>query len=208
MLETEIKLKVNNLKEMREKLLSLGCQIERDFYREWNTLYDFADNRLEKSRQALRLRRIDKKAFLTYKGQPQKSRSFKIREEYESEIKNIRHFKKILKKLGLRPVFEYRKKRMLLRKGRVKICLDETPVGNYLELEGRRSDIVKIARLLGYTRKEFIKLDYVQMIKEKREKDYSSSSSKLSSSSSISRSSSSSSDSSSNSSSGSNSSSS
>lgn len=198
MIEIEVKLRISSLKETRQKLLELGCRIDRDWYREWNALYDFADGRLEKSQQALRLRRIGRKAFLTYKGQPLKSRSFKVREEYESEVKNFRHFKKILQKLGLKPAFEYRKKRMLLRKDRVKICLDETEVGNFLELEGKRSDIVKLARQLGFSRKDFIKLDYVQMIKEKRQRDYLSSSSKPpSSSSSTSNSSSSSSSSSS-----------
>lgn len=197
MIEVEVKLRVSSLKEIKQKLLDLGCRVDRDWYREWNAFYDFPDGRLEKSRQALRLRRIGRKAFLTYKGQPLKSRSFKVREEYESEVKNFRHFKKILKKLGLRPTFEYRKKRLLLRTDRVKICLDETEVGNFLEIEGKRSDIVKLARKLGFSRKDFIKLDYVQMIKEYRQANYLSSSSKLSSSSSSSSNSSSSSPSSS-----------
>ncbi len=197
MIEIEVKIRIENLKETRQKLLDLGCLVDRDFYREWNVLYDFADSRLEKARQALRLRRIGRKAFLTFKGQPLKSRSFKIREEYESEVKNFRHIKKILQKLGLRPVFEYRKKRMLLRKDRVKICLDETEAGNFIELEGKRSDLVRLAARLGYSRKDFIKLDYVQMIKEKRQSDYLSSSSKPPSSSSSSNSSNSSSSSSS-----------
>jgi len=197
MIETEVKIRISSLKEVRQKLLDMGCRIDRDWYREWNALYDFADGRLEKDRQALRLRRTDRKAFLTFKGQPLQSRSFKVRQEFESEIKNLRHFRKILQKLGLRPVFEYRKKRMLLRGDRVKICLDETEVGNFIELEGKRSDIVRLAARLGYSRKDFIKLDYVQMIKEKRQKDYLSSSSKPPSSSSSNSSSSSSSSSSS-----------
>ncbi len=193
MIETEVKIRISSLKDTRQKLLALGCLIDRDWYREWNALYDFADGRLETARQALRLRRIGRKAFITFKGQPLKSRSFKVRQEYESEVKNFRHFKKILLKLGLRPVFEYRKKRMLLRKDRVKICLDETEVGNFIELEGKRSDIVRLAARLGFSRKDFIKLDYAQMIKEKRQRDYLSSSSKPPSSSSSSNSSSSSS---------------
>ncbi|MDY0232187.1 MAG: class IV adenylate cyclase [Candidatus Saccharicenans sp.] len=178
MIETEVKIKISDLKDTRRKLLEMGCQVNRDFYREWNALYDYEDGRLEKKQQALRLRQAGKKVFLTFKGPPLKSRSFKIRQEYESEIKNLRAFKRIMKELGLRPVFEYRKKRMLLRMGRVKICLDETEVGNFLELEGKRSDIVKLAARIGYCRKDFIKLDYVQMIKEKRQKSYLSSSSR------------------------------
>lgn len=176
MIETEVKIKIISQKETRQKLLEIGCRVERDFYREYNILYDFADGRLERSQQALRLRRVGRKVFLAFKGQPLNSRSFKVREEYESEIKNFRHFKKILKKLGLRPAFEYRKKRMLLRKDRVKVCLDETEVGNFIELEGKRSDIVKLAKQLGYSRKDFIKLDYVKLIKEKRQQNYLSSS--------------------------------
>jgi adenylate cyclase class 2 len=174
MIEIEVKLKVLDLKTTRQKLLELGCQIVRDFYREWNALYDFPDGRLARQQEALRLRLAGQKAFITYKGPPQKSRSFKIREEFESEIKSIKDFKKILKKLGLRPVFEYRKKRMLARFDRVRITLDESEVGCFLELEGKRSDIVRLAEKLGYSRRDFIKSDYVQMIMAKRQKDHSS----------------------------------
>jgi len=63
-----------------------------------------------------------------------------------------------------------------LRYGRVKITLDESEVGYFLELEGKRSDIVRLAEKLGYSRQDFIKSDYVQMIMAKRQKDHSSSS--------------------------------
>ena len=176
MIEIEVKIKVPDLKTTRQKLLEMGCEIVHDFYREWNALYDFPDSRLASRQEALRLRLAGKKAFITFKGQPRKSRSFKIREEFESEIKNIRDFKKILHRLGLRAVFEYRKKRMLLRSGRVKITLDESEVGCFLELEGKRSDIVRLAEKLGYSRRDFIKSDYVQLIMAERQKDHSSSS--------------------------------
>ncbi|MDD8019889.1 MAG: class IV adenylate cyclase [Acidobacteriota bacterium] len=174
MIEIEVKIRVPDLKTARQKLLELGGQVVRDFYREWNAFYDFQDGRLTSRQEALRLRQAGKKAFITYKGRPQKSRSFKIREELESEIKNIKDFKKILKKLGLRPVFEYRKKRMLLRFERVKVTLDESEAGCFLELEGKRSDIVRLAQKLGYSRQDFIKLDYVQMIMAGRQKNHSS----------------------------------
>lgn len=184
MLEIEAKIKVDNLKAIKEKILALGGQLVKDFYREWNVFYDFADGRLTRNRQALRLRLVDKKAFLTFKGQPLKSRSFKIREEFETEVKNLKQIKKILKKLGLKQIFEYRKKRAILKKDRVKICLDETEAGFFIELEGKRSDLVKLARQLGFSRKDFLTADYVQMIKALRNSDYSSSSSNSSSSSS------------------------
>ena len=73
--------------------------------------------------------------------------------------------KKILKELGLIPTFRYEKYRTTYRIKKCKICLDETAIGNFLELEGEQSHIVRIASSLGFKKKEFIKLDYIQLLK-------------------------------------------
>jgi len=166
MVEIEVKIKVKDIQSIGKKILDQGAELERARFFEENTLYDFPSRLLYKKRQALRLRRIDKKIFLTFKGAPQKSRKFKIREEYETEVKNEKQSKKILKSLGLIPVFNYKKHRTAYRKKRLKMCLDETPVGNFIELEGEREEIVKFARSLGFTKKEFIKLDYIQLMEK------------------------------------------
>jgi adenylate cyclase class 2 len=88
-----------------------------------------------------------------------------VREEFESEVRKAPQLRKILKALGLQPIFQYRKRRTHLRKGRLKICLDETSVGNFIELEGKRNEIVKFAKVLGHSRADFITRDYVQMIR-------------------------------------------
>ncbi|HEX2695013.1 MAG TPA: class IV adenylate cyclase [Acidobacteriota bacterium] len=164
MIETEAKIKVTDVNALKERLLGLGGVLERDRYLETNILYDYRGDALFAKREALRLRTIGKRAWLTFKGAPRKARSFKVRPEFESEVRDPASFRKVLKALGLRPVFRYRKHRTLLRKGRLAICLDETSVGDYLELEGRRSDIVRFARALGYSRTDFITQDYVAMI--------------------------------------------
>lgn len=164
MIETEVKIKVREAKGLKERLLGLGCVLARDRYLETNVLYDLRGGPLFAKREALRLRVIGKRAWLTFKGAPQKARSFKVRPEFESEVRDPAEFRKILKALGLRPIFRYRKHRTLLRKGRLAVCLDETSVGEYLELEGKRSDIVRFARSLGYSRADFITRDYVSMI--------------------------------------------
>lgn len=164
MIETEAKIKVPDAKGLKERLLGLGCVLARDRYLETNVLYDYRSDILRQKSEALRLRTIGKRAWLTFKGAPRKSRSFKVRPEFESEVRDPAAFRKVLKALGLRPVFRYRKHRTLLRKGRLAICLDETSVGDYIELEGKRSDIVRFARALGYSRTDFITRDYVAMI--------------------------------------------
>lgn len=165
MIETEAKIRVPDARAMKSRLLALGCVLASDRHLEQNALFDYRGDALFAKHQALRLRTVGKRAWLTFKGAPRKAKSFKVRPEFESEIRDPAAFRKILKALGLVPVFRYRKYRTLLRKDRVKICLDETSVGDYIELEGKRSDIVRFARVLGYSRADFIARDYVEMIR-------------------------------------------
>ena len=166
MVEIEIKIKVDDIDSLKEKILNLNARLEKERYSEENTLFDFSDQSLYKKRQALRLRTACKKTFLTFKGPPEKSRKFKIRKEYETEVKNEKQIRKILKSLGFIPVFTYKKFRTVYRKKHLNICLDETSIGNFMELEGERNEIVKFTDELGISKKEFIKLDYIQLMKK------------------------------------------
>lgn len=166
MLEIEVKIKVENLGWLRQTLLTLGARLEKERFSEDNTLYDFRSGALHQKRCALRLRLVGRKAFLTFKGTPQKSRRFKVREEFETEVRDVKQLKKILKVLGLFPVFTYRKNRTLFRTNRLKVCLDETAAGNFCELEGERNDIIKFAKKLGFSRGDLIKLDYIQLLRQ------------------------------------------
>lgn len=168
MVEIEVKIKVEDLGSFREKILQLGAKLEKERFLEENILYDFRSQTLFRKRQALRLRTIGEKAFLTFKGAPQKSRKFKIREEYESEVKNQKQLRKILKSIGLVPVFSYQKHRTVLKKGALKICLDELAIGNFIEIEGKRNEIVKLAKALGFPKDKYIKLDYIQLIRKEK----------------------------------------
>lgn len=170
MLEIEVKIKIKNPKELAARIVDLGAQLVRERYFEENTLYDFPDQSLTNKQQAFRLRKIKKKAYLTFKGSPQKSRQFKIREEYETEVNNANQIKKIIKSLGLVPKFHYDKFRTVFRKKNLNICVDETPVGNFLELEGEQNHIVKFASSLGFSRANFIKKNYVDLYLELGEK--------------------------------------
>ena len=164
MTEIEIKIKIDDPKAMREKLLGLGVAVSRDRHFEKNVLYDFDSGALRASRRALRLRTTGKRATLTFKGEPQKSRSFKVREEFETQVRDPREMRRILKALGLKEVFAYGKHRTVLRKSRLTLCIDETEAGNFLELEGERHEIVKFARALKVRRTEFITRSYIELL--------------------------------------------
>ncbi len=168
MVEIEVKIKVDDLNAVKEKILRIGAKIEKDRFWEENTLFDFPSQDLYKKKQALRLRKINKKSYLTFKGSPQKSRKFKVRAEFETEVKKEKQLRKILKALGLVPSFHYQKYRTTYRKKHLRICLDETSIGHFIELEGERSEIVRFTKSLGFSKNEFIKLDYIQLIKNKK----------------------------------------
>lgn len=170
MLEIEVKIKVKNLKDIIEKIEACGAVLKKARYFEENTLYDFSTRELFRKKHALRFRTINRKTFLTYKGAVQKSRKFKIRDEFETEVKNRIHSRKILHALGLSPVYTYNKHRTVYRHKRLNICVDETPVGNFIELEGKRGDIVKFSAAIGFTKDKFIKSDYIQLMERARKK--------------------------------------
>jgi len=165
MIEIEVKIRIESASEMKRELIAKGCVVTMERFLEKNAFYDTRAGILLAKKEALRLRTIGKRSWLTFKGPVRGSRSFKERIEFESEVRNAPQFRKILKGLGFQPVFQYRKRRTHLRKERLKICLDETSIGNFIELEGKRHEIVAFAKALGYTRADFITRDYVQMIR-------------------------------------------
>jgi adenylate cyclase class 2 len=164
--EIEVKVRVEDLAALRARVLSLGAVVWKERHFEENTLYDFRDGRLAGRSEALRVRKIGRKAFLTFKGAPQKSRKFKIRTEYETEARNPRDLVRILQALGYIPTVRYEKHRTVLRKGTLEICLDETRAGTFVEFEGEREKIARMARTLDLPKKDWIRKSYIALLME------------------------------------------
>jgi len=169
MTEIEVKIRIGDPKAAREKILGLGAAVARDRHLETNVLFDFDSGALHRARRALRLRAAGRRATLTFKGEPRRSRSFKVREEFETQVREPKEMWKILKALGLKETFAYRKHRTVLRTSRLTICIDETAAGNFIELEGERHEITRFARSLGYGRADFITRSYVELIGDRGE---------------------------------------
>jgi len=165
MLEIEVKIRIEDPQRVREKLLQSGSVLHKERHFEDNIIWDFPDKSLFNKKSVLRLRKSGEKAFLTFKGPQQKSRKFKVREEFETEVKNPKQTIKILQSLGYRIAFRYQKHRAVFHTKKLVICLDETRIGHFLELEGDRSDIVRFTEILGYSKREFIKTDYPELFK-------------------------------------------
>jgi adenylate cyclase class 2 len=164
MTEIEVKIRIEDARAARERVLGLGAVVARERHLEKNVLFDLPNGALRAGRRALRLRTTGRRATLTFKGEPRKSRSFKVREEFETQVRDPRQAREILRALGLREVFAYEKRRTVFRKARLTISLDETAAGSFLELEGERHEIVRFAKALGHGRADFITESYVDLL--------------------------------------------
>jgi len=172
--ETEIKLVIKNTKEIRWRLAELGFRPVHARHFESNYLFDFSDERLRKSRCLLRLRFASDRGLLTFKGTPVPSRNYKIRQEIETRVEDGHQLREILLNLGLHEVFCYEKYRTIYApRGKREVSeapnlvYDETPIGNYLELEGPQRWIDEVARQLGYSRREYIRESYAALYRKK-----------------------------------------
>jgi adenylate cyclase class 2 len=187
--EIEIKLRIPDIIALRNLLKRLRAREVTPRTHESNTLFDTPKGDLRRRGRLIRIRveRLVKKsvkkrrneresAILTYKGPTLPSKKgakkgksskirapFKIREELETSVASVGQTVSILRALGLRPAFRYEKFRTtyaLPGVRNLKVELDETPVGTYLELEGTIAGIDRGARRLGYTRQDYLTVTY------------------------------------------------
>src|SRR5207302_2453875 len=114
---------------------------------EENTLY--RGGRLNLGSCALRLRRFNDRAKLTFKQRIPTSSVIKHQQEEETEIANADAAHAILTELGFRPALVYEKRRIRWNIGRTKVVIDELPFGLFMEIEASEREIRRVERLIG-----------------------------------------------------------
>ena len=160
--ETEIKLRLRGgLSKIRDTLRKLGFRITKRRALESNILFDNAKRSLRKHGKLIRVRRVGQHTLLTYKGPSEPSR-YKKRREIEIELPLAVPIGAILTQIGHHPVFRYEKFRTEYgkRSSDGKVLVDETPIGNFLEVEGSPRWIDRTAKLLGFSKKDYITRSY------------------------------------------------
>lgn len=126
---------------------------------ERNEVYDTPGLELRAERKLLRLREYGEERTLTYKGPPEAG-PHKVREEIETRVADAGAMRAVLERLGYEVVFRYEKYRAEYEiEGGVAV-VDETPVGNYIELEGGAEWIDRWAAAMGYVAADYITLSY------------------------------------------------
>lgn len=162
--ESEIKLRMEGPDSARQAVASLGAFCARPRHLEDNRMYDEADGGLYASGRALRVRRAEGRAIVTYKG-PKTARAdgVKSRQEIELDVTDGDGFEAILVALGYRVVFRYQKYRETYRWRDAEIVVDETPIGTYVEIEGPVATIHEAARALGRGPQDYIGDSYAAL---------------------------------------------
>ena len=162
-LEVEIKIKLTGVSQIRDTLPELGFTIQEPRQLERNILFDTPALDLASGHRLLRLRRYGERNIITFKrpaGGLEDEKKYKVREEIESGFDHFENMKTILLGLGYRTVWIYEKFREIWSRDGVSVFLDETPIGDFMEIEGTKGDIDRLASGFGYTKEDYIAVNY------------------------------------------------
>lgn len=142
--EIELKFPVSDPQALQSRLVQLGFHLDTPRTFEHNTLYDTPNRDLRVKTQLLRLRHYGPVWTLTHKrlpDQPGDATRYKVRIETETTVEDGPALAAILEQLGYVAAFTYEKYRTEWShpspdNASVHVVIDETPIGNYAELEG------------------------------------------------------------------------
>jgi adenylate cyclase class 2 len=166
--EIEIKFRVDDLRALARKLRAAGFHVTTWRTHEMNTLYDLPGGVLRAQKELLRLRKYGSEWTLTHKAKKQTGRH-SSREELETGLTDGRKVDLILRALGYAPSFRYEKFRAEWTDGKGQVVVDETPIGNFCEIEGSPRWIDATAKKLGVRQDDFITKNYAGMFAEWKE---------------------------------------
>lgn len=168
-IEIEVKFRVRDPKALEATLPQLGfrCETPRTFER--NILFDTPAHELRNSRQILRLRRYGDRWVLTHKQTtPNDSPDAKHKERIETEtaVEDGEAVASIFRVLGYTFTFVYEKWRSEWSDGTGHCVIDETPIGDYAELEGPKDWIDRTLAALKVEQADVTILSYGRLFEQ------------------------------------------
>ena len=147
-LEIEVKFFLPDMDTVRDRLQQAGVESHGRFF-EHNTCFENAAKDLHRNESLLRLRK-DNKTTLTYKTKPAvHDADFKVFEELEVAVSDHATMLNILQALGFHRTQVYEKYRETFSIGDTELCMDSMPFGNFLEIEGEKDNIRRLAPQMG-----------------------------------------------------------
>jgi adenylate cyclase class 2 len=154
--EIEIKFRVADVRALTQRLRAAGFRLVTPRTHEMNALYDLPGQPLRHRGDLLRLRQYGSEWLLTHKAKGRTVGRHKTRVETETRVADGPKMDAILHALGYKPTFRYEKFRAEWSDGRGHVVIDETPIGNFGEIEGPPRWIDATARRLGIQTIDYI----------------------------------------------------
>jgi len=168
MIESELKIPVVGLDSTRDRLAATGAHRLTPAELEVNILFDTASGDLCSTHQVLRVRRIGGRSILTYKGPASWDGAVKQRREIEIEVDSGETAAELLHALGYAAWMRYEKIRESWTLDGVRIDLDHTPMGDFVEVEGAPDALEATAIRLDLEPSEAVTGSYVSLWSERR----------------------------------------
>jgi adenylate cyclase, class 2 len=165
-IETEIKIRIEDPEGFCRRLDALHPDILTARHFEDNYVFDFSEQSLRSRQCLLRVRLAAGKCFLTFKGPPRREGIFKTREELETRVEDAATILQILEKIGMQIGFRYQKYRREFSLRGVLVAVDETPIGDYVEIEGPEDGIRDLASRIGIAESQFLRQSYYALYLE------------------------------------------
>ncbi len=167
--EIEVKFRVGSLRTLVRALKKAGFRKETPRTHELNTLYDLPGAKLRKRKELLRIRKYGSDWRITHKSGTKVGRH-SSRRELETKLSDGKKMDAILRALGYEPSFRYEKFRAEWTDGDGQVVVDETPIGNFAEIEGPPRWIDSTAKNLGISQDQYIMKNYATLFDDwKRE---------------------------------------
>lgn len=160
-IETEVKIAVPHWTAAAagERLAATNLSVTAPRVFEANYVYDTPEQSIRRAQMLLRLRRVGTRNILTWKG-PSEPGPHKSRPELELPFESFDTMHQILGHLGYQTFFRYEKYRTEFGGSHGTVTFDETPIGNFLELEGSGPWIDQMAVRLGFSARDYVLLSY------------------------------------------------
>jgi adenylate cyclase class 2 len=134
------------LRQTIERRLDVLGAAARPVEFEENTLY--RGGRLSEANCALRLRRVNGHAILTFKQRFPTRSPIKHQQEEETAVADADATHAILTALGFVPGLVYEKRRTRWDIGKAQLVIDELPFGLFMEIEASEKEIKRVEKLL------------------------------------------------------------
>ena len=160
--EIEIKFRIDNPRDLDRRLQKSGFRLITPRTHEINTLYDLTNKSLRQRGELLRLRKYGSEWVLTHKAKGKVGRH-KTRVETETKLEDGAKMDAILRALGFAPTFRYEKFRAEWSDGKGHVVVDQTPIGEFGEIEGPSRWIDRTAKLLQILPNDYITATYTEL---------------------------------------------